>query len=617
MDLRQIARAVAAHKLVATLGVIAAIGFAFLAHVRVDPFGSPALAYRKPNLWGSTVTLQLTQQGFPKVECWRRTTAAKPSSSWLPCTRGSRTPIRSRRECGRTGPSPARSSSSRWWTRTAPPSRSSRSPRFAYTASSARERAKRQADAFRAYIAQQQELNHVRPTNRVILKVVSGPTAPAVVVPRKITLPVIVFLSMLIVTGGLILTLENLGTGAGARKPKSEEPGSETRAPPGGAQEPARRGGPTAALRPARARRGEPGRWKHSRASRPMRTLRSDGGPENGKSRRTEESGSPDVQQSRAADVQDVASQAPLGSALSARLSLRDARPRESPQSRRRRDHGRDRADRRVRRHGPEPGSGGARRCAGRPALDHEAGRHRVADDDPPAPGHHPLHPDPPVLTRRQPPLPAGALPGVRDDPRHRLGRLSPPRPAAAGACHRPRGPARAPRRRGAGVDRHESQLDHERGSLGRGRQEADVLGRVHDRALHGRKPLEQGRCRPLPSVRRARHGGSGRARRCRVEDRNECLRPPREVRAVPRPGRRPARHVPGGVEPSVRVRAAPDRLRSGSRAHVPHRSGVCLSAPYGALVRVRRPDRHGHARVGLANESRRCWRSPRRSWRS
>ncbi len=84
---------------------------------------------------------------------------------------------------------------------------------FAFQNTSAVTRAKRQADAFIGYIASEQAQNNLLPKNRVVLEIVKGPTRPSVVVPRKITLPVVVFLSMLIVTGALILTLENRARG--------------------------------------------------------------------------------------------------------------------------------------------------------------------------------------------------------------------------------------------------------------------------------------------------------------------------------------------------------------------------------------------------------------------
>ena len=66
MDLRQLAAAVRAHRVAAFIGLMAAVGLAFLAQVRVDPFGDPMLSYRKPVVWSSSITLRLTHAGFPE-----------------------------------------------------------------------------------------------------------------------------------------------------------------------------------------------------------------------------------------------------------------------------------------------------------------------------------------------------------------------------------------------------------------------------------------------------------------------------------------------------------------------------------------------------------------------
>jgi hypothetical protein len=209
MDLRQLSAAVRNHRVVAVLGVAAAIGLAFLADVRVSPFASPHLTYRKPVVWSSRVTLQLTEAGFPegRVQDVGSRRAALVSLAPLYARLANTDPVKARMR--RLGPvlggvkvEPLVDANNV----SLPLIRISS---FAFRNTSAVTRARRQADAFIAFLAQQQRANKVLPKNRVELKVVSGPSAPAVVVPRKITLPVVVFLSMLIVTGALILTLEN------------------------------------------------------------------------------------------------------------------------------------------------------------------------------------------------------------------------------------------------------------------------------------------------------------------------------------------------------------------------------------------------------------------------
>jgi hypothetical protein len=209
MDLRQFASAVGAHRRVTAIGVAAAIALALLSYVRFSPFGSPMFEYRKPVLWGSKVTLQLTQEGFPEGRVQDRGSrrASLVALAPLYARLANTDPVR--RKMRELGPIyggvkvrplvddnnvslPLIEISS-----------------FTFSNTRAPIRVRRQADAFIRFIAQEQRQNDVSPANRVVLAVVSGPSNPVVVVPRKLTLPVVVFLSMLIVTGAVILTLEN------------------------------------------------------------------------------------------------------------------------------------------------------------------------------------------------------------------------------------------------------------------------------------------------------------------------------------------------------------------------------------------------------------------------
>jgi hypothetical protein len=227
MDLRQIGRAVAAHKLAAILGLTAAVAFAFLAYVRVSPFGDPVLSYRKQSLWSSAITIQLTQRGFPEGRVIEQADRRGALVQLAPLYARLADTAQVRKKMRKLGSIEGKVS-------TVPLIDENRSSlplvqisSLTDTKASALERVSRQADAFIGYIAQQQAANHVTPANRVLLKVVNGPTTPEVVVPRKITLPVVVFLSMLIVTGGLILALENTST----RGRKFGELDGEARAP--------------------------------------------------------------------------------------------------------------------------------------------------------------------------------------------------------------------------------------------------------------------------------------------------------------------------------------------------------------------------------------------------
>ena len=70
-------------------------------------------------------------------------------------------------------------------------------------------------EAFIRTSREQQNATTSTPANRVLLKIVNGPSKPAIVIPRKKTLPIVVFLAMLVVTAGLVLALENTQEGPG------------------------------------------------------------------------------------------------------------------------------------------------------------------------------------------------------------------------------------------------------------------------------------------------------------------------------------------------------------------------------------------------------------------
>jgi hypothetical protein len=188
------------------VGVVAAIFLAVLAQVRVDPFGDPKLAYRKPVVWSSSVVLQLTQKGFPEG---RVSTQGSSVSNFAPLYARLATTEPVRKRMRKHGPILG-------GVKVVSSTDDNRNPlpfvvisSYAFNASNAKLRAKRQADAFISYIADEQRINRVHPGNRVVIEVVRGPAPPFVVVPRKITLSVVVFLAMLVVTGGVILALEN------------------------------------------------------------------------------------------------------------------------------------------------------------------------------------------------------------------------------------------------------------------------------------------------------------------------------------------------------------------------------------------------------------------------
>ena len=210
MELNQLVRAITSHKRVAIAGLIAAFGFALLAQVRVSPFGDPMFAYRRHAVWSSKITIQLTQQGFPEGRVLQGGEQRDTLIALAPLYARLANTDQVRARMKRLGPIRGGIKIVQLVddNQSTLPLLELRS--FAFAKSSAASRVKRQADAFIGYIQAQQRANGVNPKNRVILKTVKGPSNPKVVVPRKVTLSIVVFMAMLVATGGLILALENL-----------------------------------------------------------------------------------------------------------------------------------------------------------------------------------------------------------------------------------------------------------------------------------------------------------------------------------------------------------------------------------------------------------------------
>src|SRR5262249_32550941 len=59
------------------VGFVLALGLAFLSHVRVNPSGSPHLAYRQDETWLTNATLFVTQPRFP----WGRSIIARDAET--------------------------------------------------------------------------------------------------------------------------------------------------------------------------------------------------------------------------------------------------------------------------------------------------------------------------------------------------------------------------------------------------------------------------------------------------------------------------------------------------------------------------------------------------------
>lgn len=231
MDLRLHLAVIWRFKLVVSIGLILAIALSVFAAAKpslVD--GKPKLTYRKSEIWQSQATILLTQRGFP----WGRSVFA-------------------------TGPDAGKDSAPTYF---ADPTRfSSLSAFYAKLANSdavqariprtgavtaapiidkttgyavqlpllgltaiatsprvAQVLAEQAAQAFITFIRDQQQAAEIPADQRVILELVNQPRGATLVEGRKMTMPIVVFATVLIAALGIAFILENLRPGV---RPKS------------------------------------------------------------------------------------------------------------------------------------------------------------------------------------------------------------------------------------------------------------------------------------------------------------------------------------------------------------------------------------------------------------
>lgn len=209
MDIRLFITALARHKWIAVTGLLLAILFAVFSQVRVDPFGSPHFTYRKDVVWGSRVELQITQPGFYEGRVVGNA-GGRPLLELAPLYARLAVSDPVRVEMRKDGPvagavvANAVVDENGSGLPLIEVTAFARRPRLAY------QRAGRQTRAFVEYLRAEQIANHVPERQRISVVPIKGPTAPAIAAPRKKTLAVVVFMSMLILTCALILVVDNV-----------------------------------------------------------------------------------------------------------------------------------------------------------------------------------------------------------------------------------------------------------------------------------------------------------------------------------------------------------------------------------------------------------------------
>jgi hypothetical protein len=235
MDLSHFGQAIGRHRLVAALGFVAAVVLTFLFLIRLDLDGNgPALTYRQPQLWGSTVMLQVTQSGFPEG---RSRVTAEPQvgvANTFVADPGRLTSLAQlyarlvdtnevRRLMLRNGPIAGKDVI----VREVLTADDDALPLIeivglGHTRASAQARVRQQATAFIRYIETEQNANAVPLDQRVQLDVVAGPLKPEIEEARSLALPVLIFLSLLFVVGAFVLALDNVVRHRAQRREESE-----------------------------------------------------------------------------------------------------------------------------------------------------------------------------------------------------------------------------------------------------------------------------------------------------------------------------------------------------------------------------------------------------------
>lgn len=222
MDLNLYLRVLWRFKALVVVGLLLAVALAALSMVRID---SKGVTYRDSELWGSTTRLGVTQNGFP----WGRllaqfgTDGETFSKGDIPIANPNRlnelavlyaelaTSDPVRRLMLRDGPvrgkviaTPVIAGDNRVMLPLIDLVGISTSPR------AARDLAQRAADAVATYIRDQQIANEVPSRDRVVLEQLVRPLLPTIFEPRSKTMPVVVFLAVMLATVGLAFLLENL-----------------------------------------------------------------------------------------------------------------------------------------------------------------------------------------------------------------------------------------------------------------------------------------------------------------------------------------------------------------------------------------------------------------------
>jgi hypothetical protein len=229
VDLKLYLRVLWRFRLLVGIGFVVACGLSFLSIVRVDPSHSPHFRYRQDQQWVSYATLFVTQRGFP----WGRSVIPSAATSTYPSAASSSdqqyadpsrfsslailysqfaTSDPVRQIMLRDGPidgtiEAAPVLSQTGYTEALPLvsiAGIGKSPKDAISL------ANRTMVALEQFLEQQQIRNKIPEQSRVLVTVVNHPVKAKLLAGRSMTVPIVVFLSVMIVISGIAFLLENL-----------------------------------------------------------------------------------------------------------------------------------------------------------------------------------------------------------------------------------------------------------------------------------------------------------------------------------------------------------------------------------------------------------------------
>lgn len=222
MDLRLFLRVLWRFRVLVVAGSCAALALTFLSMVRVNPGGTPMLAYRSSETWNASAKVFVTEPGFP----WGRRLITTPVEG-TPTSSTESDPSRFtglavlysnlatsdsvRRILLKRGPFKSKITA-------APlPANSNGDPlpiiqltATGSTKRTAKVNATRATHALVQFIQQQQEANNIPDGDRVVLEVIESPRKAVLLAGRPKVVPIFVFVFVMGLVIGLALVLENL-----------------------------------------------------------------------------------------------------------------------------------------------------------------------------------------------------------------------------------------------------------------------------------------------------------------------------------------------------------------------------------------------------------------------